>query len=241
MVRRLAHILPATLALLAISVGSWVAVRAWQESVALAAYQQAISEVEVISPKGEPAQDQESIETALTMYSIQVPETVDGPIFDMGLADRGLTTGGLILPQKKVSVGPAAFTSWAVLGSTLAHEIEVHVPQSFFKVVAQDHLVHWSFLARSSLGRFITALKPTAKEAFENDGTWKAERDAYMHEIKNAKRFGLSADELRSIWRVMDYYYPNAKSAHETQLSASSELANEEPSVRSADIKASDL
>ncbi|MEY4066658.1 MAG: hypothetical protein RIR26_2866, partial [Pseudomonadota bacterium] len=168
--------------------------------------------------------DQESVLTALTMYSIRVPQHVDGPAFDSELADRGLTTGGLILPNKRVTVGPAAFTSWGVLGSTLAHEIEVHVPQSFFMVVARDTIQNkWTDLRRLA-GRVVPTLAPSAKEVFENDGTWRAEREAYLHEIKNAKRFGLSEEEISSIWRVMDYFYPTGSPQdHDPQLSATSE------------------
>jgi len=182
-----------------------------------------------IPPAGFPAQDQESVEIAKVLFSIEAPATVDGPYYDASLGDRGLTTGGLILPQKKVTVGAAAFSSWAVLGSTLAHEIEVHVEQSFFAVVARDHLSRWQVEApRRRLSRVFPAVAPTAAELFEHDGTWKAERDAYMHEIRNAKRFGLSQDEVASIWRVMDYFYPsNHPKNSDPQLSASSESKGE--------------
>lgn len=215
--------------------------RAWKENLEFHNYEKAMSEVEVIIPLSLPPQNQESIETALTLFSIQVPNTVEGPSYDSELSDRGLTTGGLVLPQKSVTVGPSAFTSWAVLGSTLAHELEVHVPQSFFVVVAQDHLSQWTFEARRIAGKIFPSFAPSAKDLFENDGTWKAERDAYMHEIKNAKRFGLSEDELASIWRVMNYFYPSphkekGKDAH---LSASSESGGETPSE--IEVKTSEL
>jgi hypothetical protein len=42
-------------------------------------------------------------------------------------------------------------------------------------------------------------------------GTWKAERDAYLYELKNAARFGLSHEEIRLIKQVMDTYYPKEK------------------------------
>jgi hypothetical protein len=201
----------------------WIAVLGQSELAQLRQYQNRMSQVEVLPPKSAPPQTQESIETALLMFSIDVPETVEGPFFDAQLDDRGLTTGGLLLPQKRVTIGPAAFTSWAVLGSTLAHEIEVHVEQSFLKVVAQDQLAQWYYDGRRIVGRWLPALAPSSQELFENDGTWKAERDAYMYELKNARRFGLSEEEVASIWRVMDYFYPtrNAGSS-EPHLSASS-------------------
>ena len=232
--------LPMSLVILAGMVGLLIALQGWQEALALREYEQAMSEVEVIVPQEQPPQDQESIDTAMVLFSIKTPPTVDGPTFDYSLGDRGLTTGGLVLPQKRVTVGPAAFTSWSVLGSTLAHEIEVHVPQSFFMVVAEDHITRWQIESRRIIGRAFPRFAPSAKELFENDGTWKAERDAYMHEIKNAKRFGLSQEELASIWRVMDYFYPAAQNdKNDPQLSASSE--NEKELLNREDVRPLEL
>ena len=201
----------------------WIALLGQSELAQQRQYHQRMSHIEVVPPKSTPPQTQQSIETALVMFSIAVPETVEGPFFDAELDDRGLTTGGLLLPQKRVTIGPAAFTSWAVLGSTLAHEIEVHVEQSFFKVVAQDQLAQWYYDGRRVVGRWLPALAPSAQELFEHDGTWKAERDAYMYEPQNARRFGLSEEEVASIWRVMDYFYPTRNAGNsEPQLSASS-------------------
>lgn len=206
----------------------WIALLGQSERSQRLQYQMNMSSVEVVPPEDIPPQTQQSIETALLMFSIYVPETVEGPYFDAQLDDRGLTTGGLLLPQKRVTIGPAAFTSWAVLGSTLAHEIEVHVEQSFLKVVAQDQIAQWYFDGRRAIGRWLPALAPSGKELFENDGTWKAERDAYMYELKNARRFGLSEEEVASIWRVMDYFYPTRGGGNsETQLSASSQFETE--------------
>lgn len=237
---RLLRKLPLLVATLVGLVGVWIAVKAWQENATLRAYEQAMSEVEVIPPQGYAPQSQEAVEIAMTLFSIETPSTVEGPVFDATLSDRGLTTGGLILPQKKVTIGPSAFTSWAVLGSTLAHEIEVHVEQSFFMVVARDHLTRLQLEARRRLGRVFPNIAPSAAELFENDGTWKAERDAYMHEIRNAKRFGLSQEEVASIWRVMDYFYPaNHPKNSEQQLSASSE--SKEDSRNSEALSSSEL
>lgn len=223
MLHRILHQFPLVTALIGLAVGGSVAVLGATESLERQQYQSHLSQVTVVPPEGTPPQSQESIQTALLMFSIHVPESVEGPYFDGQLDDRGLTTGGLILPQKRVTIGPAAFTSWAVLGSTLAHEIEVHVEQSFLKVVLQDQVAQMYYDGRRTLGRWIPELAPSAQELFENDGTWKAERDAYMYELSNARRFGLSKDEVASIWRVMDYFYPNKNgSSSEAHLSASS-------------------
>ncbi|MFZ9521620.1 MAG: hypothetical protein ACO3A4_14190 [Silvanigrellaceae bacterium] len=240
MLTRLIHHLFVSAAALLFVTGCLVVTMAIREMNARQAYEQQMANVEIIAPAGFPEQNQETIDIAMTMYSIERSSTVDGPDFDPALSDRGLTTGGLILPQKRVTIGPAAFTSWGVLGSTLAHEIEVHVPQSFFKVVATDQWMQWSLTARRIAGKVFPALAPGPKELFENDGTWAAERAAYLHEIRNAKRFGLSQEELGSIWRVMDYYYPSEKKGESSHLSASSQKNHEEPNS-SEDIRASDL
>jgi hypothetical protein len=107
-------------------------------------------------------------------------------------------------------------------------------------VVAEDHITRWQIESRRVIGRAFPQLAPSAKELFENDGTWKAERDAYMHEIRNAKRFGLSQEELASIWRVMDYFYPAAQTdKNDPQLSASSE--NEKELLNREDVRPLEL
>jgi hypothetical protein len=240
MLLRILHNFPLLLLLIAGSLGAFGIVEAHREIRAFEAYTQAINDVEISVPQSAPELNQESVELAMEIFAIRRPATVDGPSLNETLEDRGLTTGGLILPHKEVTVGPTAFTSWAILGSTLAHEIEVHVAQSFFRIVATDYLINWSMSARRLAGKVIPVLKPSAKESFENDGTWKAEREAYMYEIRNAKRFGLTDEELNSIWRVMDYYYPVRKSRSDnSRLSASSESGSSDEA--SAEIKSSEL
>ena len=79
--------------------------------------------------------------------------------------------------------GPVAFESWALLGSTLAHEIEIHCEQSFLLIRLMD-TVGFS-------------------------GTLSAEREAYMHEISNRERFNLSEYEIANIRNTMNYFYPD--------------------------------
>jgi hypothetical protein len=241
MLLRTIHNFPIALLLLIVGLGTLGVVEAHREIRAFEAYSQAMNEVEISVPESAPELSQESVDLAMEIFAISKPATVDGPTLNETLEDRGLTTGGLILPHKEVTVGPTAFTSWAVLGSTLAHELEVHVAQSFFRIVATDYILNWSMSARRLAGKVIPVLKPSAKESFENDGTWKAEREAYMYEIRNAKRFGLTNEELNSIWRVMDYYYPARKTRSESsQLSASSETGSA-AEEESQDVRSSEL
>ena len=120
------------------------------------------------------------------MFNIKVPANVKPPFFDPNLEDRGLTTLRGWGHKLEVSVGPAAFESWGLLGSTLAHEIEIHCNQNFTLIRAMD-LVGM-------------------------EGTFNAEREAYNHELKNAKRFHLSEIEQTNIKATLDFYYPSEES-----------------------------
>jgi hypothetical protein len=166
------------------------------------------SKISVIMPTGAPALGQESIDIAMEAYGIKKSSEVNHPVYVETLEDRGLTTGGALQGKKEIFIGPAAFTSWAVLGSTLGHEIEIHGNQSFFKILAADRISELNLSARSLLGKWFPALKPSVKLQFDSEGTWKAEREAYLYELKNSGRFGLSADEQKSVSDVMNFYYP---------------------------------
>ena len=85
-----------------------------------------------------------------------------------------------------MTIGPAAFASWSLLGSTLAHELEVHCRQNFTLIRMQDLM--------------------------GAQGTLKAERDAYAHELAHAERFNLSKIERMNIQATMDFYYPKENS-----------------------------
>jgi len=147
---------------------------------------QAMDKVNVAVPDSAPAISQHSIDIAVALYGIKVPARALQPKLDDDLEDRGLTTRRIGDDKVSVYIGPSAFSSWALLGSTLAHELEVHCNQNFFMIHLMD-----------SLGM---------------DGTGEAERQAYLYEVVNKKRFGLAEAEAQQIRQTMDYYYPlNAK------------------------------
>jgi len=148
--------------------------------------------VEILPPSTRPELSQESIDIALAMFDIQVPSNTNYPEFDPDLEDRGLTTLRGWGRKMEVTIGPAAFASWGLLGSTLAHEIEVHCQQNFAMVRLRDLL--------------------------GMEGTANAEREAYRHELDNADRFHLNSIERMNIQATMDFYYPSSKPAD--QLSA---------------------
>lgn len=133
-------------------------------------------------PIGKPSLGQESINIAISVFSIDVPASANYPKFRSQLTDRGLSTREPWAKRINVDIGPSAFTSWALLGSTLAHELEVHCTQNFLLINLLD-----------TIGL---------------DGTGAAERQAYMHEINNAKRFNLGKNDTELIAATMNYYYP---------------------------------
>ena len=147
------------------------------------AYRRTVALVPVKAPEGVPAQTQASVDLAMVIYGIELPSGAAAPTYDSTLRDRGLTTRGAFMAQAAVTVGPAAFTSWSLLGSTLAHEVEVHCQQNFLAIYVMD----------------VVGL----------DGTGAAERQAYIHELRNAKRFGLIAEDSELIADTMEYYYPD--------------------------------
>ena len=140
------------------------------------------SQVIVIPPETLPEMNQKSVDIALALFNINVPAGTNHPTFDPTLQDRGLTTLRGWGNKLEVTIGPAAFESWGLLGSTLAHELEVHCQQSFTLIRALDVL--------------------------GLDGTLMAEREAYLHELNNARRFHLGKAEQENIKATMDFYYP---------------------------------
>lgn len=153
-----------------------------------------LKSVKLLPPSSQPPMTQESIEKALKMFDIEVPDSALPPRFDAELEDRGLTTLNGWGSRLEVTVGPAAFTSWALLGSTLAHELEIHCRQNFFMIRMKDML---------GLG-----------------GTESAEREAYMHELSNSERFQLKTADQVNIKATMDFYYPEPIRQSEDALSA---------------------
>ena len=175
-VRRLA----ATLALLALVYGFR---SAHTDLESRQSYLQTLATVAVVAPASPPPLDQASIDLAIVLYGIQIPAGAEYPVFDAALGDRGLTTRSTFMTKARVTVGPSAFESWGLLGSTLAHELEVHCNQNFLMIYLMD----------------LSGL----------DGTSEAERQAYLHELRNAKRFNLARADTDLIADTMEFYYPN--------------------------------
>jgi hypothetical protein len=129
-----------------------------------------------------PPRSQESIEKAIHYFKIKIPSSVDKISFDPTLADRGLTYQANLAELCNISIGPSAFASWSLLGSTIAHEAEVH---------ANQNLV---------ITRILDLLNV--------DGSSYTERLAYLYELNQAGRFRLSLAERMEIIDTVDFYYP---------------------------------
>ena len=156
-----------------------------REIAAREAFEASLRRVRVLPPSAAPEVSKASIDLALTMFGITVPTSAMAPRLDEDLRDRGLTSRAAFMEQAEVTIGPAAFASWGLLGSTLAHELEVHCRQNFLFISVMD--------------------------AFGLDGTGEAERQAYLHELRNARRFGLASDDADLIAETMEYYYPDGR------------------------------
>ena len=124
----------------------------------------------------------DNIHFANKVFNIKKPKSLKKIDINHDISDRGLTYGSGVGSSKHVDIGPPAFTSWAMLGSTLGHEIEVHCNQSFLFI--------W------------------LSEMLNIQGTVYAERQAYQYEIRNAERFGLTVEERSQIASTKDYFYP---------------------------------
>ncbi len=161
------------------------AMAAQSEIAAQKEWKASLRDVKVVPPEDAPHLSQESIDLALVMFGIEVPPGAEHPVYDPTLEDRGVTIRGAMFEKARVAVGPSAFADWSLLGSTLAHELEVHCQQSFLIIHLMDRL--------------------------GLDGTLEAERQAYLHELANAERFGLTRGSQELIADTMEYFYPTSQ------------------------------
>jgi hypothetical protein len=126
--------------------------------------------------------DQSHIEIAMAAFSIELPTFSRDPLFDPEILDRGVTVKSIFTYHSYVSIGEPSFSSWALLASTLAHEVEIHTRQNILSIALLDLLGF--------------------------NGTALAERVAYQHEVNQAERFGLNISQTELISSTMDHFYP---------------------------------
>jgi hypothetical protein len=147
-----------------------------------------------------PEMTQESIDLAMKIFAIKLPANTSHPTFDPALKDRGLTVSHPLSGDISVTIGPAAFENWALLGSTLAHEVEIHCRQPLLLVMIADFL--------------------------GVDGTGIAEREAYRYELANQERFKLDSWDARAIEDTMNHFYPERSLANNLISSAKSWISS---------------
>ena len=135
---------------------------------------------------------------SIEKYSIQVPDNVISLEFNPKLDSRGVVKFAGIGGYCEVEIGPYAFRSEGLLGSTLAHELEGHCNQNHLYIALLDSL---SFFWAVPLG------------------TGLAEQEAYRIEINGRERFGLSDDENEVIEYFLDDYAPSFKKSNVLEYS----------------------
>lgn len=165
--------------------------------------QQTMVEIPVIFPDKMPDKVTENIGIAMALFSIDIPENVNYPDYIPDLPYRGLTTGDAFFPNKQVSIGDMAFTSWGILGSTLGHEIEVHGKQSFLKIEFLNFLQPFLKFPEE----IILKIFPSLSFSFYGDlgfGSYLAEKEAYTFEMNSMKRFHLTTKEVFAIKDTLD-------------------------------------
>ena len=155
------------------------------------------------SSMARPVRSDEAIRKAMVIYTIDSAPLMLGPVYHEDLEDRGRVTLITERQQLAVTVGPTAFANWGELGSTLAHEIEVHCHQSWFLMVELNFL-----------GAVVNSLRQKPLLEWESGwGSTRAERQAYTYEIDNRERFEQPTADIMSLVHIMNSYYPeqNAK------------------------------
>ena len=123
-----------------------------------------------------PKAGSEAIFKSLNAFRITLPPHVL-LTYDPALAERGRTRWQVMEKDIRVTIGPSAFPSWSLLGSTLGHELEVHCQQNLTLIGMMASLGAPSIAA--------------------------AETDAYRYELAQAPRFGLSPAEQDLVRRSL--------------------------------------
>jgi len=134
-----------------------------------------IGEIRRLMKSQNPRDRQEAIDKTIKSYAIDM-KGVKFVKYNDALEDNGITS-----KNGAVEIGKAAFltASPGWLGSTLGHEIEVHIQEQALKG-------NWWV---------------------DEQGTAMQEVQAYDYELKNAERYGLTKEEIKELrWARKDYY-----------------------------------
>jgi hypothetical protein len=126
---------------------------------------------------------QSAITHAIVVFDIDVGGVATGVIYSPHGAMRD-REGATIVDRDgtvRVQVGDAAFRSAGWLGSTIAHEVEVHVNRQIAKGMCY--------------------------QPSDRDGTLIQEVEAYDFELVNHQRFGIDAPDLRQLRQRRNFAY----------------------------------
>jgi hypothetical protein len=140
---------------------------------------------------------QAAIARAIEAYNIDVRSVPFGVHYSVhgGMRER---EGATYLDQDgtiRVEIGDEAFRSAAQLGSTIGHEVEVHVNRQIVKQV---------FYPQS-----------------DEQGTLIQEVEAYDYELANKDRYGLSHDEVKLLKRRRAIHYQRLQWENRKRVDAS--------------------
>ncbi|APJ02907.1 hypothetical protein [Silvanigrella aquatica] len=165
--------------------------------------QNKMKQIPVIFPNRQPDGQQKGIDIAMALFSIESSENVAYPVYRENLPFRGLTSGNPFLNEKEVFIGEMAYSSWGILGSTLAHEIEIHGNQSFLKIEFLNYTYNLFYYTQN----LIKSIFPVIQFEDYKDlgfGAYQAEKEAYIFEINCEKRFNLNTKEIIAIKNILD-------------------------------------
>ena len=140
---------------------------------------------------------QAAIARAIVAYNIDVRNVPFGVHYSMH-GDMGQREGATYLDQDgtiRVEIGNGAFRSAAELGSTIGHEVEVHVNRQIVQQVFYP--------------------------ASDEQGTLIQEVEAYDYELANADRYGLSPDEVKLLKRRRAIHYRRLQWENRKRVDAS--------------------
>lgn len=163
-----------------------------------------MTQIRVALPALKPEMSQESVDLAMAIFSIQKNAHTSAPILAKDLELRGLTVGESFSATRQVYIGKMAFESWGLLGSTLAHEIEIHSNQSFTKIEFINYLDNLKFYSKYLFAKDFANEKNNFVTKISY-GSYRAEKEAYEYEINSKTRFNLTNSEVYGIKYTLEH------------------------------------
>ncbi len=164
-----------------------------------------MEQVSVTFPKEKLEVNQENIDIAMALFSINRNTNTLYPILFPEMQLRGLTVGESFSPKREVYIGNMAFESWGILGSTLAHEIEIHSNQSFLKIEVLNYIDNLKLIPKILFAKAFDHKYESSINSKINSGTFSAEKEAYEYEMNSKARFNLTNSEVYEIKYTLEH------------------------------------